>query len=83
MPDSAYISSTEPSSKDDAVRQILHVWRANIGLFFACTITVLVVGGGAVELLKPTYTATATVAIPPDCRPSGADRAGGHQSGRG
>ena len=56
--------STEPS-RGDTVRQILRVWRANIGLFFACTMTVLVVGGGAVELLKPTYTATATVAIPP------------------
>ena len=65
MPDSASISSTEPSSKDDAVRQILQVWRANIGLFSSCIMTVLVVGGGAVELLKPTYTATATVAIPP------------------
>jgi polysaccharide biosynthesis transport protein len=54
----------EPS-RGDTVRQILRVWRANIGLFFACAITVLVVGGGAVELLKPTYTATASVAISP------------------
>ena len=30
-----------------------------------CAVTVLAVGGGAVELLKPTYTATATVAISP------------------
>ena len=56
--------STEPA-RGDTVRQILRVWRANIGLFFACTMTVLVVGGGAVELLKPTYTAIATVAISP------------------
>ena len=54
----------EPS-RGDTVRQILHVWRANIGLFSACAVTVLAVGGGAVELLKPTYTATATVAISP------------------
>jgi succinoglycan biosynthesis transport protein ExoP len=64
MPDIAYMPSTEPS-RGDTVRQILRVWRANIGLFFVCAMTVLVVGGGAVELLKPTYTATATVAIPP------------------
>ncbi|HTJ89412.1 MAG TPA: polysaccharide biosynthesis tyrosine autokinase [Acidocella sp.] len=47
------------------MRQALRIWRANIGLFFVCTFTVLVVGGGAVESLKPTYTATATVAISP------------------
>ncbi|HVE21415.1 MAG TPA: polysaccharide biosynthesis tyrosine autokinase [Acidocella sp.] len=65
MPDIAYRPSADPFSRGDTVRRILRVWRANIGLFFACAITVLVVGGGAVELLKPTYTATATVAIPP------------------
>jgi polysaccharide biosynthesis transport protein len=56
--------STDPA-RGDTVRQILRVWRANIGLFFACTTTVLIVGGGAVESLKPTYTAIATVAISP------------------
>jgi capsular exopolysaccharide synthesis family protein len=65
MADVAYQPSTEPSSRGDAIRQILRVWRANFRLFFACTMTVLVVGGGAVESLKPTYTATATVAIQP------------------
>ncbi len=64
MPEIAYMPSAEPS-RGDTVRQILHVWRANIGLFSVCAITVLAAGGGAVELLKPTYTATATVAISP------------------
>jgi polysaccharide biosynthesis transport protein len=64
MPEITYMPSTEPA-RGDTVRQILRVWQANIGLFFVCAITVLVVGGGGVELLKPTYTATATVAISP------------------
>lgn len=64
MPEIACMPSAE-SSRGDTVRQVLHVWRANIGLFSVCAIAVLAVGGGAVELLEPTYTATATVAISP------------------
>ncbi len=47
------------------MKQALRVWRRHLRLFCACFFTVLVLGVAVLEMLKPSYTATAFVAITP------------------
>jgi capsular exopolysaccharide synthesis family protein len=46
-----------------AAKRLLRVWRRHLGLFFAIFVVVAALGGAVVFLLKPTYTATATVVL--------------------
>jgi capsular exopolysaccharide synthesis family protein len=48
-----------------AIKQALRVWRRHLRLFCTCFFAVLLVGLAVLELLKPSYTATAFVAISP------------------
>lgn len=55
----------EPQKIDGArvMRRVLRLWRRHIVLFIVISLTVLVIGFVALLMLKPSYTATATVAI--------------------
>ena len=46
-----------------AVRRVLRIWRRHLALFIVIVLAVLVLGMGGMLLLKPSYTATATVVI--------------------
>ena len=46
-----------------AVRRVLRIWRRHLALFVVIMLAVLVLGTGGMLLLKPSYTATATVVI--------------------
>jgi polysaccharide biosynthesis transport protein len=46
-----------------AAKRLLRVWRRHIGMFLAIVVVVAAAGGGVVFTLKPSYTATASVAI--------------------
>jgi polysaccharide biosynthesis transport protein len=46
-----------------AVRRVLRIWRRHLALFVVIVLAVLVLGTGGMLLLKPSYTATATVVI--------------------
>jgi polysaccharide biosynthesis transport protein len=63
-PSAGYITPVQPAGGGLAVRQVLRVWRRHLRLFLACVVVVLLVGVAGLETLKPTYTATANVAIP-------------------
>ena len=53
----------QPSDGGHAAKRILRVWRRHIGLFLAILVVVAAIGGAVVFMLKPTYTATATVVL--------------------
>jgi polysaccharide biosynthesis transport protein len=46
-----------------AAKRLLRVWRRHIGIFLGIVVVVTAAGGGVVYMLKPSYTATASVAI--------------------
>ena len=46
-----------------AVRRVLRIWRRHLTLFTMIVLAILVLGTGGMLLLKPSYTATATVVI--------------------
>jgi uncharacterized protein involved in exopolysaccharide biosynthesis/Mrp family chromosome partitioning ATPase len=60
-----YIAPVVSADRGFSVRQVLRVGRRHIRLFGICFVTVMVLGLGVIETLKPSYTATAFVAISP------------------
>ena len=65
LPSIGYMRGAEPPRMNFAAKQLLRVWRRHIRLFFACAFSILIVGSGAIQFLKPSYTATAVVTISP------------------
>ncbi len=61
----SYGAFTEPSARAFSSKYFLRIWRRHIWLSLACFFGVLVVGGTVITMLKPSYTATAVVAISP------------------
>jgi capsular exopolysaccharide synthesis family protein len=57
--------SAPPLGGGGQVRHIWRVWRRHVRLFLFCFALVALIGAGVLSLLKPSYTATATVAIAP------------------
>jgi polysaccharide biosynthesis transport protein len=53
----------QPPSGSYAAKRLLRVWRHHLGLFFVVFVLVAGIGGAVVFMLKPTYTATATVVL--------------------
>jgi succinoglycan biosynthesis transport protein ExoP len=53
----------QPSDGGYAAKRMLRVWRRHIGLFLAILVVVAAIGAAVVFMLKPTYTATATVVL--------------------
>jgi succinoglycan biosynthesis transport protein ExoP len=60
-----YAAFAEPSAKAFSPRYLLRVWRRHMWLSLVCFLGVSILGAAVIKMLKPSYTATAVVAISP------------------
>src|SRR5271154_7124845 len=63
LPPITYAAFAEPSTKAFSPKYFLRVWRRHMWLSLVCFLGVLLLGIAIIKMLKPSYTATAVVAI--------------------
>ena len=63
IPSFDYVPYVEPTGRSFSPRQIFRIWRRHLRISLVFFIATLILGMAVILMLKPTYTATAVVAI--------------------